>query len=80
MTVPMNRDDPRGTPGCQSGSQIWRRPILWVALGAVVIAALALNWNWLLAAGAIPILLAVLPCGVMCLLHLCSGRNKPAAS
>ena len=80
MTVSTDRSDPGHATPCHSAVPLWRRPIIWVALGAVALAALAINWNWLLAAGAVPILLAVLPCGIMCLFHLCSGGKKPAAN
>ena len=39
--------------------------------GLVLIAGLALNWSWLVAAGIAPILLGVLPCLAMCALGLC---------
>ena len=43
-----------------------------VALGAgVLVAGIALNWSWLVAAGIAPILLSTLPCLVMCGLGLC---------
>ena len=43
-----------------------------VALGAgVLLAGIALNWNWLVAAGIAPILISTLPCLVMCGLGLC---------
>jgi len=43
-----------------------------IVLAAVVIGAgLALNWGWVVAIGLAPILLAVLPCAVMCALGLC---------
>lgn len=49
---------------------------LWLLSGVVaLVAAAALNWNWLAAAGTIPIVLAVLPCAVMCTLHLCVHKN-----
>ncbi len=43
-----------------------------VALGAgVLVAGIALNWSWLVAAGIAPILISVLPCLVMCGLGFC---------
>ena len=41
---------------------------------AMVGAGLALNWNWLVAAGFAPILLALAPCAAMCALGLCMSR------
>ena len=43
-----------------------------VVLGAAAIAAgLALNWSWLVAIGAAPLLLTALPCVAMCALGIC---------
>ena len=48
--------------------------VLLLALG------LAFNWSWLVAVGAAPLILAVLPCAVMCGLGLCMahGNNHSA--
>ena len=45
---------------------------------AVIVAGLALNWNWLAAVGVAPILLAFAPCAAMCALGLCmrGGSGK----
>lgn len=44
----------------------------WLIGGAVVIAlGLWLGWEWLAAAGALPLILALLPCAAMCALGLC---------
>jgi len=37
---------------------------------------LAVGWNWLLAIGALPILLSALPCVVMCALGVCMMGRK----
>lgn len=50
-----------------------RRGLLILAAVAVI-AGLALNWSWLVAAGIAPILLGVLPCLAMCALGLCMHR------
>jgi hypothetical protein len=49
-----------------------RGPLILAAVA--VIAGLALNWSWLVAAGIAPILLGVLPCLAMCALGLCMHR------
>lgn len=50
-----------------------RRGLL--ALAAIALAGgLASNWNWLVAVGVAPLLLAVLPCIAMCGLGLCMTR------
>ena len=54
---------------------------LMMAGGAVVIGGLALNWGWLTAIGVAPILLAVVPCGIMCAFGVCAmGMKKPPAA
>ena len=53
---------------------------LMMAGGAVAVGGLALNWGWLTAIGAAPILLAVAPCGIMCAVGLCAmGMKKSPA-
>jgi len=42
-------------------------------------AGLVLGWDWLVAAGAAPILIAVLPCALMCGLGLCMMPKGKAA-
>ena len=45
---------------------------LLLALAAVVlVAGVAFNWSWLVAAGVVPLLLGILPCAVMCGVGLC---------
>ncbi|CAN7386568.1 hypothetical protein LJR235_002279 [Pararhizobium sp. LjRoot235] len=56
-----------------------------IALTATVVGlGLALNWSWLVAAGAAPLLLSVLPCVAMCALGLCmshmAGSKDKASS
>ena len=56
------------------------RAALLTAVG-VVAAGLALGWEWLAAAGALPLLLSALPCVAMCALGLCMrGRNGQSYS
>jgi len=38
---------------------------------AIIAAGMALNWGWLTAIGAAPLILAVAPCAVMCGLGYC---------
>ncbi len=44
--------------------------VLLLALG------LAFNWSWLVAVGAAPLILSVLPCAVMCGLGLCMAHGS----
>ncbi len=47
----------------------WR---VWLVVSAVaLIAGVGLSWNWFVAIGLAPILLAALPCLLMCGLGLC---------
>jgi len=78
----MTSPDTAGAPGpslvqdWQHALRYWLRGrngvialfVLGVAVGA------ALNWSWLVAVGIAPLLLAVLPCAVMCGLGLCINR------
>ncbi len=50
-----------------------RRGLIVLAALALV-AGLALNWDWLVAAGIAPLLVAVLPCVAMCALGLCMNK------
>lgn len=57
-----------------------RRMLIPVAL-VIVGCGLLLNWSWVVAAGMAPLLLAVLPCAVMCALGLgvlgvCAKRSE----
>lgn len=46
---------------------------------AAVSAGLVLNWGWLTAVGAAPILLSLLPCAAMCALGLCMRGGTSSA-
>lgn len=50
----------------------WRALMALGTLAAII--GVALNWSSLVAAGIAPILLAMLPCAVMCGLGLCMNR------
>lgn len=50
-----------------------RRGLLILAVLALA-GGMALNWSWLVAAGIAPILIAALPCLVMCGLGLCMNK------
>ena len=45
-----------------------------ILAGVAMIAGLAFNWSWLVAAGIAPVLLSLLPCAAMCALGLCMNR------
>ena len=54
-------------------------PRTWILAGSAVVAVgLIFKWDWLAAVGAAPIILALLPCAVMCGLGLCmmGGKGK----
>lgn len=63
-----------------TGGSILSNRKLWSGLGLVaLLGGMALNWNWLVAAGLAPVLLAILPCGAMCALNLCSKGGGEGA-
>lgn len=54
---------------------------LTLATLVLIGAGLALNWGWLTAVGAAPLILSLAPCAVMCGLGLCMmGGSKSCAS
>ena len=50
-----------------------RRGLIALAV-VLVVAAMALNWSWLVAVGIAPLLVAFAPCAAMCALGLCASR------
>jgi len=50
-----------------------RRGLLSLA-GLALLAGMAVNWGWLIAAGIAPVLISVLPCVAMCAVGLCMHR------
>jgi hypothetical protein len=42
-----------------------------IVLATVLAAGITFNWGWLIAVGAAPVLVALVPCAVMCVLGLC---------
>ena len=51
---------------------LWRPRVLLTLATIVIVAGLALNWSWLVAAGLAPILISTLPCLVMCAFGVCA--------
>lgn len=54
------------------------RRLLLVAGITMLGAGMALNWDWLTAMGAAPIILSLAPCALMCTVGICciKGGNK----
>jgi hypothetical protein len=52
------------------------RLVLYLLLGVGIVAAVALNWNWLAAAGLLP-LVAFLPCMIMMFMCMKRGTGSP---
>jgi hypothetical protein len=50
---------------------LWRPRVLLALAAIAIVAGLALNWSWLVAAGLAPILISTLPCLVMCAFGVC---------
>ena len=55
------------------------RRTLFILAAALIAGGIALNWGWLVAAGLAPILIALLPCAVMCALGLCMHKMAGGA-
>lgn len=78
MTVPKNTETGE-SPLAQDilqycKAQFGNRRSVAMLTAAGASAAIALNWSWLVAVGIAPVLIAVLPCLVMCGLGLCMNR------
>lgn len=52
------------------------RKILFGAAIVGVLAGIVLNWNWLVAAGIAPLILAAVPCLAMCAFGLCADKLR----
>ncbi len=52
-----------------------RRGFILIAV-LVAIVGITMNWGWLVAVGAAPLLIAILPCAAMCALGLCMNHKK----
>ena len=55
------------------------RLVLYLLLGVGIVAAVALNWSWLAAAGLLP-LVAFLPCMMMMFMCMKNGIRSPKQS
>lgn len=73
MTLPITTQRPRDV-FCSPAASAWRKPIPWMALGALVLLGFAANLSWLVAAGVLPILIGVLPCLAFCALYVAHRR------
>jgi hypothetical protein len=86
MTTPKTilRQDPSLTRDLFYAARYYLlRPRVLLTLAAIaIVAGLALNWSWLVAAGLAPILISTLPCLVMCAFGvcvMCRSADKPSA-
>lgn len=61
---------------CWLGMRIGKRTAFRALAVGLLGAGLALNWNWLVAAGIAPRLVALAPCAVMCALGLCMRKGQ----
>jgi hypothetical protein len=52
------------------------RPVVLALAAVLLVAGVALNWSWLVAAGFASIIVAVLPCAIMCALGLCMMKRN----
>lgn len=69
---------PSGTGSVPLRMPLGRRGWLLIAL-AVVAAGMALNWTWLAAIGAAPLILSLAPCALMCAAGVCMSGSKSCA-
>lgn len=74
-------------PASTIRSYLGNRWVLVVMATVAIVGGVALNWGWLVAIGLAPILLATLPCLLMCGFGLCahklvgrSGASQPTQS
>ena len=51
------------------------RWVLGILAAGLIAAGLAFNWSWLVAAGVVPVLIALAPCALMCAFGLCMSRT-----
>lgn len=68
----------RPAPAAGGNPSLRLRP-RWPMVAGVVATGtgVALNWNWLAAAGLAPFLLGALPCAALCALGLCMKVQSP---
>ena len=74
------REQPPASSAQKALNTIWpfintKKAGLFLMLGLVAI-GMYFNWGWFVAIGMAPLLLAVLPCAVMCGLGLCMMPGK----
>ena len=72
----------RQSPALRLPYWLGRRRLWGLAGFAAIGTGLALNWGWLTAVGAAPILISLLPCAAMCALGLCmrGGTNASCST
>ena len=70
----LTRSTRSGEIGAVARRYLGGRRGLLVLATAIVASGAALNWQWLVAVGAAPLILGVLPCVAMCALGLCMNR------
>lgn len=59
--------------------RLGRRSLILAAM-AIIAAGMALNWGWLVAMGAAPLILSLAPCAIMCGLGLCMMGSSKSCS
>ena len=69
--MPSSATSPAKEPNFAFGRALRNRRTLLFLGSLTIAAAAALNWPWLVAVGAAPLILAALPCMAMCALGLC---------
>jgi hypothetical protein len=79
-SMPARNSPVRKSAGKVRGWLTRPRGLIVVAI-AIIGGGLALGWNWVVAAGLAPLLLAVAPCAAMCALGLClMAKGNPSCA
>jgi hypothetical protein len=60
-------------------SYLGNRWVLLLLGGLVLVIGLSLNWGWLVAVGAAPVILSLAPCAIMCAVGLCGMKMMGGA-
>lgn len=74
-----------GGPSASGRLPAWatRQRLIILAVAAAVLGGLVFNWSWLTALGLAPLLLMMVPCGLMCAVGMCKKagpQTTPADS
>lgn len=69
----------REGPTSRSRYGLGRPRVLLLIAAVLAVGGVVFNWSWLVAVGAAPVLLALLPCAAMCAIGICMRPKGDAA-